>query len=156
MFVILLFLYALYVQRFVYVSNFMLIHTYFMSLLLMVSTRYTRTWVSEVYVLNNWSYLCKILATLTTISTPRCSDGVGMPGDVGRSLGPLFIVILYVYDSDLFYVITIHTFFCDYPCNDYVQLGACQVIRFNRYYACVKAHWFRLHRIWIRLYCIFM
>ena len=34
-----------------------------------------------------------MLATLTTISTPKCSEGVEMSGDVGRSLGPLFIVI---------------------------------------------------------------
>ena len=48
---------------------------------------------SEVYVLNNWSYLYKMLATLTTIATPRYSEGVGISGDVGRLLGPLFIVI---------------------------------------------------------------
>ena len=34
-----------------------------------------------------------MLATLTTTATPRYSEGVGMSGDVGRSLGPLFIVI---------------------------------------------------------------
>ena len=48
---------------------------------------------SEVYVPNNWSYLCKMLATLTTIATPRYSEGVGISGEVGRLLGPLFIVI---------------------------------------------------------------
>ena len=48
---------------------------------------------SEVYVLNNWSYLCKMLATLTTIATPRYSERVGMSGDVGRSLRPVFVVI---------------------------------------------------------------
>ena len=48
---------------------------------------------SEVYVLNNWSFLCKMLATLTTIANPRYSEGVGMSGDVGRSLGPLLSVI---------------------------------------------------------------
>ena len=47
----------------------------------------------KAYVLNNWSYLCKMLATLTTIATPRYSEGVGISGDVGRLLGPLFIVI---------------------------------------------------------------
>jgi len=92
-FVILLFLYALYVQRFVYVSDFVLIYTHFKSSLFAISTRYTRTRVSEVYVLNNWSYLYKMLATLTTIATPRYSEGVGISGDVGRLLGPLFIVI---------------------------------------------------------------
>ena len=39
------FLYALYVQRFVYVSDFVLIYTLFKSSLLAISTRYTRTWV---------------------------------------------------------------------------------------------------------------
>ena len=34
-----------------------------------------------------------MLATLTTIAPPRYSEGVRMPGDVGRSLGPLFIVV---------------------------------------------------------------
>ena len=34
-----------------------------------------------------------MLATLTTIATPRYSDGVGTSGDAGRLLGPLFIVI---------------------------------------------------------------
>ena len=34
-----------------------------------------------------------MLATLTTIATPRYSEGVGISGDVGRLLGPLFIVI---------------------------------------------------------------
>ena len=58
-----------------------------------ISTRYTRTRVSEVYSLNNWPYLYKMLATLTTIATPRYSEGVGISGDVGRLLGPLFIVI---------------------------------------------------------------
>ena len=48
---------------------------------------------SEVYVLNNWSYLCKMLATLSTIATLRYSEGVGISGDIGRLLGPLFIVI---------------------------------------------------------------
>ena len=47
---------------------------------------------SEVYVLNNWSYLCKMLATLTTIATPRYSEGIGISGEVGRLLGPSFIV----------------------------------------------------------------
>ena len=37
--------------------------------------------------------LTTMLATLTTIATPRCNEGVGMSGDDGRSLGPLFIVI---------------------------------------------------------------
>ena len=46
---------------------------------------------SEVYVLNNWCYLSKMLATLTTIATPRYSEGIGISGD-GRLLGPLFIV----------------------------------------------------------------
>ena len=45
------------------------------------------------YVLNNWSCLCKMLATLTTIATPRCSEGAGISGDVGHVLGPLFVVI---------------------------------------------------------------
>ena len=44
--------------------------------------------VSEVYVLNNCSFLYTMLATLTTIATPRYSGGVGVSGDVGRSLGP--------------------------------------------------------------------
>ena len=35
-----------------------------------------------------------MLATLTTISTPRYSEGVGMSGDLGRWLGPSFIVII--------------------------------------------------------------
>ena len=48
---------------------------------------------SEAYVLNNWSYLYKMLTTLTTIATPRYSEGVGISGDVGRLLGPLFNVI---------------------------------------------------------------
>ena len=48
---------------------------------------------SEEYVLNNWSYLCKMLAMVTTIATPRYSEGVGISGDVGRLLGPLIIVI---------------------------------------------------------------
>ena len=34
-----------------------------------------------------------MLATLTTIATPRYSEGVGISGDIGRLLGPLFIVI---------------------------------------------------------------
>ena len=34
-----------------------------------------------------------MLATLTTIATPRYSEGVGISGDVGRLLGPLFIVM---------------------------------------------------------------
>ena len=45
-----------------------------------------------MYVLKNWSYLCKILATLTPIATPRYSEGAGISGDVGRLLRPLFIV----------------------------------------------------------------
>ena len=49
---------------------------------------------SEVYVLNNWSYLYKMLATLTTIATAKYSERVGNFGDVGRLLGPLFIGIL--------------------------------------------------------------
>ena len=52
------------------------------------------------------------------------------------------------------YVIIIHTL-CDYPCSDSVQLGACQILRFNRLYTCVEAHWFRLRRIWDRLHRIF-
>ena len=87
------FLYAPYVQRFVYVSDFVLIYTNFKSSLFAISTRYTRTRVSQVYVLNNWSCLCKMLATLTTIATPRCSEGAGISGDVGHVLGPLFVVI---------------------------------------------------------------
>ena len=75
-----------------YVSDFVLIYTHFKSSLFEI-TRYTRTWVSEVCVLNNWSYLYKALATLTTIATPRSSEGVEMSDDVGRLLGPLFIVI---------------------------------------------------------------
>ena len=81
---------------------------------------------SEVYILNNWPYLCKMIATLTTIATPRYSEGVGISDYVGHLLGPLFIVIFYVYDSDFFYVIAIHTF-CDHPCSDSVKLGACQI-----------------------------
>ena len=34
-----------------------------------------------------------MLATLTTIASPRYSEGVGISGDVGRLLGPLFIVM---------------------------------------------------------------
>ena len=34
-----------------------------------------------------------MLATLTTIATPRYSEGVRISGDVGRLLGPSFIVI---------------------------------------------------------------
>ena len=43
---------------------------------------------SDVYVLNNYSYLRKMLATLATIATPRYGEGVGISGDVGRLLGP--------------------------------------------------------------------
>ena len=57
---------------------------------------------SEVYVLNNWSYLCKMLATLTTIATPRYSEGVGVSGDVRRLLGPL---------SNVFFTSMIQTYF---------------------------------------------
>ena len=88
-----------------------------------------------------------MLATLTTIATPRYSEGVGISGDVRRLLGPLFMVIftptIQTYD-----VIAIHTF-CDYPCSDSVQLGACPILRFNRLSARVEAHWFRLHRIFV-------
>ena len=154
-FVILLFWFALFVQRFVYLSAAVLIYTYFKSSLLAISTRYTQTRVSEVHVRNYWSNLCKMLGTLTTIATPRCSEGVGMFGDVGLLLGPLFIVIFYAYDSDLFYVIAVHTF-CDYACSGSGELGACQILRLNRLSTCVDAHWFRLHRIWIRLCHIFM
>ena len=90
------------------VSNFVLLYTHFKSSLLAILTRYTRTSVSEVHVLDTWSSLRQMLATLTTIATPRCNEGVGMSGDVGRSLGPLFIVI-FIYDSDAFYANTIHT-----------------------------------------------
>ena len=48
---------------------------------------------SKVYVLNNWSNLYTMLATLITIATPRYSEGVGISGDVGRLLGPLLIII---------------------------------------------------------------
>ena len=106
-----------------------------------------------VTVLNNWYYLRKMLATLTTIATPRYNEGLGMSGEVGCSLGPLLIVILSVYDSDIFYVITIHTY-CDYPRSDSVQLGAFEILHFNRLSACVEAHWFKLHHIWIWLYHI--
>ena len=42
-----------------------------------------------------------------------------------------------IYDSDLFYVIAIHTI-CDNPCNDSVELGSCQIYRFfNRFSTCV-------------------
>ena len=34
-----------------------------------------------------------MLATLTTIAPPRCNEGVEIPGNVGRALGPLFMVI---------------------------------------------------------------
>ena len=40
-----LFLYALYVQRLVYVSDFLPIYTHFKSSLFAISTRYTPTWV---------------------------------------------------------------------------------------------------------------
>ena len=40
-----------------------------------------------------WLYFRIILATLTTIAIPRCNEGVGMSGDVGRSLGLLFTVV---------------------------------------------------------------
>ena len=53
-------------------------------------------------------------ATLTTIATPRYSEGVGISGDVGRLLGPLLIVIFTSMIQTFFYVIAIHTF-CDYP-----------------------------------------
>ena len=111
---------------------------------------------SGVNALNNWSYLCKMLATLTTIATPRYSERVGISGDdVGRLLGPLFIV---------FFTSMIQTYFmllpfmqiCDYPCSESVQRGACQILRFNRLSTCVEAHWFRLHRIWNRLHRIFV
>ena len=60
---------------------------------------------SDVYVLNNWYYLCKTLVTPTTIATPRYSEGIGISGFVGRSLEPLSIVFFYAYDSDLFHAI---------------------------------------------------
>ena len=79
-----------------------------------------------------------MLVTLTTIAAPRCNEGVGMSVVVGRSLGPLFIVIFYVYDSDAFNVIIIDTF-CDYQCSDSVKLRACQILRFiNRFSTCVE------------------
>ena len=59
----------------VYASDFVLIYTHFKFSLFAISTRYTRTWVSEVYVLSNWSYLREILVTLTTIATPKCKGG---------------------------------------------------------------------------------
>ena len=60
---------------------------------------------------------------------------------------PLFIIVVfYVYDSDVFYVIAVDTF-CDDPCSDSVQPGAYQILRFNRFSTYVEAHWFRLHRI---------
>ena len=31
----------------------------------------------------------------------------------------------------------------------------CQILCFNRLSTCAEAHWFRLHRIWIRLYRMF-
>ena len=34
-----------------------------------------------------------MLATLTTIAIPRYNEGVGISGDVGCLLGPLFIVL---------------------------------------------------------------
>ena len=34
-----------------------------------------------------------MIATLTTIATPRYSEGVGVSGDMGRLLEPLFTVI---------------------------------------------------------------
>ena len=128
----LLFLYALYryldttlyIQRIILCSDFVLVFTHRKSLLFAIFTRYTRTGVSEVYVLNTWSYLRKWLATLTTIATPRYNEGVGMSGDVRRSLGPLFIVI--------FRLRFRHGLCYDYsyglrpPCSDSVQLGACR------------------------------
>ena len=62
-----------------------------------------------------------MLATLPTIATPRCSEGVGISGDVGRLLGHLVIVIFYVSDSYLVYVSTTNSF-CDYRCSDSVPL----------------------------------
>ena len=43
----------------------------------------------------------------------------GKPG----SVGPLFLVYFYTYDSDAFHVTAIHAF-CDDPCSDSVQLEA--------------------------------
>ena len=77
--------------------------------------------VSEVYFLNNCSILYTMLATLTTIATPRYSGGVGVSGDVGRSLGPFVHCYFYLQDSDSFFGISFHAF-CDYPCSDSVQL----------------------------------
>ena len=45
--------------------------------------------------------------------------------------------------------------FCDHPYSDYVQLGAGQIFRFVGLSTCVQAHWFRLRRIWIKLYRVF-
>ena len=58
---------------------------------------------SEVHILNNWPYLCKMIATLTTIATPRYSEGVGISRDVGRLLVPFFIDI---------FTSMIQTYFC--------------------------------------------
>ena len=55
-----------------------------------------------------------------------------------RALARTFVHChFYVYNSDVFYVITVHTF-CDYPCSDSVKLGTCQILLFKRKSACVK------------------
>ena len=68
-----------------------------------------------------------MLATLVRIATPRYGEGVEISGDDGPLLGPFGHRYFYGNDSDLFYVIVIHMF-CDCPCSDSVQLGACQIL----------------------------
>ena len=110
---------------------------------------------SEVYVLNNWCYLCKMLATLTTIASLRYNEGVGISGDVGRLLGPSLIVI-FTSMIQTYLMLLLFIRLAITPCSDSVELGACQILRFNSLSSCVEAHWFRWHRIWNRLHRIFV
>ena len=100
------------------------------SSLFAIFTRYTRTWVSEVCVLNIWLYVRKILVTLTTIATLRCNVGVGMsvmPGSRWDLVHCCFTSTIQTYFRLFLFVR-----FCDYPCSDSVQLRAGQILRFNR------------------------
>ena len=77
-----------------------------------------------------------------------------MFGDVGRSLGPLLIGI---------FTSTIQAYFMLLLFIRFAITHAAILFSYGRvkYYALtdylhVEAHWFRLHRIWIRFYRIFV
>ena len=152
---VILLLFALYVGRVVYVSDFVLIHTHFKYSLFAISTiEYTWTLISEVYTMNNWYLLYKMLATLTTIATTRYIEWVTISGMSGACWDLCLLLVLRLRFRLIYMLLLFIRFAITHAAT--FQLRGCQILRFNILSTCIEALWFRLHRIRIRLYCIVM